>query len=242
MKNILITGAAKRIGREMALYMAERGWNVAVHYNHSEKDAEEVVSFIKGKNLNAVAIPADLSDISQVATIIKKANKALGEITCLVNNASIFQNDNIQNMQPQNLQNHMQVNLFAPLILAQGFAAQLKGQGNIINMLDYSVWNLPDTFLSYTLSKSSLWSATQMLAKQLAPNIRVNGIGPGHTLPNERENLKSFEAAKMKTPLRNGASPAEICRAIEFIIASPSFTGQMLAMDGGKHLVGAEFY
>jgi NAD(P)-dependent dehydrogenase (short-subunit alcohol dehydrogenase family) len=242
-KTILITGSAKRIGREIALFMAKNGWNVAIHYNNSQIEAEELVQEIKILGVNACAVKADLNNEGEVNGVIAAVNAEIGEIDALVNNASYFKNDNLSGCEKKIWDMHMNINLYSAVIVSKYFVSQLNNKaGNIINMLDYCVWNLPDKFLSYSTSKYALWGVTQMLAKTLAPNVRVNAIGPGHSLPNEFETIASFELAKQKTPLRNGASPNEICKAIEFILDSPSITGQMLALDGGKHLIGAEFY
>jgi NAD(P)-dependent dehydrogenase (short-subunit alcohol dehydrogenase family) len=241
-KSVLITGAAKRIGKEIALHLAQNGWNVAVHYNNSGDGADELVNTIKKIGVKSVAIQCDLSDEKATSKLVSKAVDGIGELTCLINNASVFENDKLKNLKSEAWHKHIQVNLHSPLILAHEFVEQLRGKGNIINMLDYCVLSLPDKFLSYAISKSGLWAATQILAKDLAPNVRVNGIGPGHTLPNIRESQAGFEKAYKATPLQIQSTPEEICRAIDFILDSPSFTGQILALDGGKHLVGAEFY
>jgi NAD(P)-dependent dehydrogenase (short-subunit alcohol dehydrogenase family) len=243
-KSVLVTGSAKRIGKAIAMHMASIGWNVAVHYNSSDSEAEALVDTIKKMGVNAVSIKADLGDEKQAKGVIEQAADGIGEITCLINNASVFENDKLSNLTAEKWHKHMEINLHAPLVLSQEFVKQLgaNSKGNIINMLDYCVWNLPDKFLSYAVSKSGLWAVTQILAKQLAPNVRVNGIGPGHSLPNIRESQESFEKAYKQTPLQVQTEPEEICRAIEFIIGSPSMTGQMIALDGGKHLLGAEFY
>lgn len=242
-KSVLITGAGKRIGRAIAVHMASQGWNVAVHCHHSQAEAAQVVKEIEKKGVRAGVVMADLCDPAMLPAMVEQAVNGVGRLSCLVHNASVFHNDTIQNVTPDSIAKHWQLHVQAPLLLTQAFVKQLGGErGNIITMLDYCVWNLPDTFLSYGISKYALWGATQMLAKQLAPQIRVNGIGPGHSLPNERETAERFAAARAQTPLQNGADPDEICRAVDFILSSPSMTGQMLALDGGKHLVGAEFY
>lgn len=242
-KSVLITGAAKRIGKAIAIHMASNGWNVVIHYNNSANDAIELSQKLKDFGIKTCIVQADLGNEIQVRNIFKQCPSEMGVISCLVNNASIFKNDNLHNLTADMWHCHNNINLHAPLILSQDFCKQLgENKGNIINMLDYCVWNLPDKFLSYSLSKFGLWGATQMLAKQLAPNVRVNAIGLGHSLPNDRETAESFATARKLTPLQNGADPDEICRAVDFILASPSYTGQMLALDGGKHLIGAEFY
>ncbi len=242
-KSVLITGASKRIGRTLALDMAEQGWHVAVHYNNSQDEAEDLVEKINACGVESVAVGGDLADLDAVNGIVGAATKKIGVLRCLINNASIFENDDLSNITNESFTKHIDINCKAPLFLAQSFYKQLgRRKGNIINMLDYCVWNLPEKFLSYGLSKYSLWGVTQILAKQLAPKVRVNGIGLGHSLPNNNETQESFAKARKKTPLQNGADPEEIKNAINFIIQSESMTGQMLALDGGKHLIGAEFY
>ncbi len=241
-KTVLITGAAKRIGKAIALSLAADGWDVAIHYNNSAKEAEETAGQIRQLGRKAIIIQADLTDDAQVKTIFAKARKELGHISCLINNASIFKNDNISNLQTATMAENMATHLYAPLILAQEFSEQLKGDGNIINMLDYCVLNLPDKFLSYAISKSALWTATQMIARQLAPAIRVNGIGPGNCLMNYMENQEHFEKACKATPLEKPTSVDEVCNAVKFILSSPTMTGQIIALDSGKHLLGADYY
>lgn len=242
-KVVLVTGGAKRIGRAMSLHMASCGWDIVVHYNKSKNEAEEIHEEIAKLGSRCFLVQAELSDEKQVRDIFKKYNNKFGKISCLINNASVFKNDTLNDQKSDNFHFHNSVNLYAPLILSQEFSQNLSGnKGNIINMLDYCVVNLPDKFFSYALSKFGLYGATQMMAKQLAPSIRVNAIGLGHSLPNERETKESFKEARKQTPLQNGADVDEICAAIDFILSSSSMTGQMLALDGGKHLIGADFY
>ncbi len=241
-KTVLITGAAKRIGKAIALSLATDGWDVAIHYNNSTKEAEETAEQIRKLGRKAITIQADLTDEAQVKTIFPAARKELGNISCLINNASIFKNNNIHNLQVATMTENMATHLYAPLILAQEFSSQIKGEGNIINMLDYCVLNLPDKFLSYAISKSALWTATQMIARQLAPAIRVNGIGPGHSLMNEKETPEHFEQSYKLSPLGKQTHIDEICNAVKFILSSPTMTGQIIALDSGKHLLGADYY
>lgn len=247
-KTVLITGAAKRIGREIALSMAEAGWNVAVHYNYSGDEAEETAQCIRRLGVRACIIRADMMVAAQVPGILAQANEQVGPVTCLVNNASVFKNDNILNLTHESWHENVTVNLYAPVLLIQAFIKQLPdarppGMYNIINMLDYAVWRYPEKFLSYTASKAGLWALTGQLAYSLAGHhIRINAIGPGNTLPNQHESKERFMAARLASPLGVGADTDEICRAVHFILASPSMTGQMIALDGGKHLVGPEGY
>lgn len=241
-KNLLITGAAKRLGREIALAMAYDGWNVAIHYNNSHEEAQITAEEIRKKGRKAITVKADLTNHEEVAKIFPLVNEQLGEISCLINNASMFKNDNIGNVTLENMQDNMATHLYAPVILSQQFAKQLQGEGNIINMLDYCVLNLPEKFISYAISKSALWTATQMLARQLAPKIRVNGIAPGHSMMNEKEATENFTKAYNATPVQKPTMPEEICNAVKFIISSPTMNGNIIPLDGGKHLIGANYY
>lgn len=244
-KTVLITGAAKRVGREIAISLAESGWNVAIHYNSSKNDAEDLLKHVKSLGVKACLIQADLTNEGQARAVFAAANKQIGVVSCLINNASVFKNDNIDNFTSSSWNENMAVNLNAPAILIQEFAKQLPAGlgGNVVNMLDYAVLRYPERFMSYTASKAALWTLTQTLALALAARkIRVNGIGPGNTLPNQYETQERFEKARLASPLGVGADPSEICHAIKFILSSPSITGQMIALDGGKHLIGPEVY
>ena len=242
-KVTLVTGGAKRIGKAISLHMASRGWSVVVHYNTSKKEAEDLYGQIKEYGVECYLVQADLSETEQACNVFKDYNNKFGKISCLINNASVIGNDSIYDVSIENWKIHNNVNLYAPIMLSKEFVNNLGDEcGNIINMIDYCAWNLPDTFLSYSLSKHGLWGVTQILAKKLAPNVRVNGIGPGHSLRNDKETVEGFERAKKSTPLQKCADLDEICTTIDYILSSPSLTGQMLALDGGKHLVGADFY
>jgi NAD(P)-dependent dehydrogenase (short-subunit alcohol dehydrogenase family) len=237
-RNVLITGSAKRIGRSIALNLASEGWNIAVHYRGSAEDATNTVQEIIKAGGHAVALQADLSDINSLSPLVTSANNELGPLTALVNNASLFANDDLATLTPETWAAHMDTNLRAPLFLAQAFAKQLPAdtQGNIINMIDQRVWRLTPRFLSYTSSKAGLWTLTQTLAQTLAPKVRVNGIGPGPTLSNDRQSDADFQAQTDATLLQRQITPEEICAAIRFILAAPALTGQMIALDSGQHL------
>lgn len=238
---VLITGAAKRIGRAIALGMAKAGWAVAVHHNRSAAAAAEVVAAIEEAGGRAVALPCDLSREAEVETLVERAAGALGPLTCLVNNASLFEMDTIETVSRDSWDAHIETNLRAPLVLSQAFARQLPdgAQGNIINLLDQRVWKLTPYFLSYTVSKMGLWTLTRTLAMALAPRIRVNGIGPGPTLPSARQTPEQFEELCRAVPLGRGTTPEEICEAVLFLLSAPAVTGQMIALDGGEHLAWA---
>jgi len=237
-KSALVTGAGRRIGRAIALGLAGAGWRVAVHYGDSEKDAAATVADIREAGGEAIAVRADLSDPRSLDALIPLTVEALGPLGCLVNNASVFENDRMEDFTRESWNRTMGVNLLAPALLTQAFAKQLpKGVlGNVINILDQRVWRLTPRYLSYTLSKSGLWTLTQTMAMALAPAIRVNAIGPGPTLPNETQDAAQFAHQAGSTILGRGAGLEEIAAAVQFILAAPSMTGQMIALDGGQHL------
>lgn len=237
-KAALVTGAARRVGREIALGLARDGWTVALHHNHSAAEAAEAVAEIRAAGGKAETIHADLSDLAATQALIGTATNAVGPLTLLVNNASLFEHDGIETMTPESWAAHFDTNLRAPALLSQGFAAQLPEgtEGNIVNIVDQRVWAPTPRFFSYTVSKMALWDMTQILARSLAPSIRVNAIGPGPTLANARQSAADFQKQLDSTILRRGTSPEEIYAAIRFILAAPAMTGQMIALDGGQHL------
>jgi len=236
--NVLITGAATRIGRAIALGLAQNGWNIALHYHGSNQAAEETAAEIAALGRSTVLLQADLAIEEQAAALISKARAALGTLTCLVNNASRFEFDDFATASADSWHAHMNVNLRAPFVLSQTFAAQMEEgqQGNIINLIDQRVWKLTPDFTSYTISKASLWTLTQTAAQALAPNIRVNAIAPGPTLKSSRQSEESFARQVASLPLQQQPALEEFCHAVEFILASASMTGQMIALDGGQHL------
>ncbi len=239
---VLVTGAGKRIGREIALDLAAHGWAVAVHYHHSRDEAEAVVGLIAARGGQAVALAADLAREEEVAALIPAAADRLGPLTALVNNASVFKDDRADTATRASWDEHLEVTLRAPLVLTQAFARQLPASatGCVVNILDQRVWNLTPYFLSYTVSKSALWTLTRTLAMAMAPHVRVNAIGPGPTLRNDRQTEDHFAAQCQRVPLGRGTTPAEICQGVRFILGAPALTGQMIALDGGEHLGWAQ--
>lgn len=235
-KTALITGGAKRIGKAIALELAQQGWQVAIHYGHSAQAADELVATLNAQNAKAVALQADLADAQQVETLLPRANEMLGRVELLVNNASVFERDTATDFTTDTWDTHLNVNLRAPALLMRDFAGQTSA-GNIINIIDQRVWRLTPDFSSYTVSKTGLWSLTQTFAQALAEqNIRVNGIGPGPTLPNPRQDQAEFDKQTRLVPLGHGASPEEVADAVMYILSANSMTGQMIALDGGQHL------
>jgi NAD(P)-dependent dehydrogenase (short-subunit alcohol dehydrogenase family) len=237
-RTALVTGAGKRLGRAIALALAEAGYAVAVHYGEGAADADALVTEITGGGGRAVALAADLANENEVAGLIGRAAEALGPLDVLVNNASVFERDEALDATRESWDRHMEINLRAPFVLAQGLARQLPGgaAGNIVNILDQRVENLTPHFVSYTLSKSGLWTLTRTLALALAPDIRVNAVGPGPVLPSPRQSQAQFDAQARSTPLGRAVTPKEIADAVVFLLAAPSVTGQMIAVDGGQHL------
>jgi NAD(P)-dependent dehydrogenase (short-subunit alcohol dehydrogenase family) len=238
----LVTGGGRRIGRALSVALAQAGYAVAIHHHDSKNEAEALAVEITRAGGKAVTLAADLSDESAVAELLPRAMAVLGPIGCLVNNASIFENDTVATATRDSWERHLAVNLRAPFVLMQSFARHLpeKAGGVIVNLLDERVWNLTPSFVSYTLSKTGLWTLTQTMALALAPRIRVNGIGPGPTLPSPRQSAQQFLDRCRKMPLRRGTSPDEIAAALRFILAAPAMTGQMIALDGGEHLGWAQ--
>jgi len=238
----LVTGAAKRIGREIATALAEDGWTVGIHHRRSADEADTLCRSLTEAGNNAYVVTADLDDDADIDRLTIEAVAAGGPITCLVNNASVFEHDSLETVSRQSWDAHMNVNLWAPIKLSQALATGLPdGQtGNIINIADQRVINIPPGFLSYTISKTGMWAMTQNLALALAPRVRVNAIGPGPTLPSPRQSQEQFDRQAARVPLGHGAAAGEIADGVRYILAAPSLTGQMIALDGGQHL-GWEF-
>ncbi|RUS60161.1 SDR family oxidoreductase [Pseudorhodobacter sp. E13] len=248
MARALVTGAARRLGRAMALYLAKRGHDVAIHYASSAADADATVAEIEAMGRRAVALQADLLDEDETASLIPRATEALGgPLTVLVNNASIFEYDSIRSATRSSWDRHIGSNLRAPFLLTQAFAAQalpatLDENGEalapslIVNMLDQRIRKLTPEFMTYTLAKMGLWALTQTAAQGLAPQIRVNGIGPGTTMIGTRQTQDHFSSQRANSPLQRGANPSDITAALGFFLDAPAVTGQVLCVDGGQHL------
>lgn len=235
----LVTGAAARLGRAMALGLAGHGYDVAVHHRRSEEEAREVVGLIRAKGRRAAALKADLSREEETAGLVAAAREAVGPLTLLVNSASAFDHDDIASMTRESWTAHIETNLYAPLKLAQDFAAQCDHARDnlIVNLVDQRVLKLTPQFLSYTLSKAALHTLTKTLAQGLGPkNIRVNAIGPGPTLRNPRQSEEDWRRQNAATILGHGASPDDVVGALLYLTGATAVTGQMIAVDGGQHL------
>ena len=247
MPSALVTGAGARLGRAMALYLAGRGFDVAVHYASSQAGAQSVVDDITNMGCNAVALQADLLDESAVQALVPQAVAALGPLSMLVNNASIFERDSFATGTRESWDRHIESNLRAPFVLTQAFAAQAPdpilddqsepvAQALIVNMLDQRVNKLTPDFTSYTIAKMGLWAMTQTAAQGLAPRVRVNGIGPGPTLQGTNQSTMQFDQQRAATILKRGANPDDITAALGYFLDAKAVTGQMLSVDGGQHL------
>ena len=238
MRNALITGAGRRIGRAIALDLASAGWQVAIHYFRSKREAEVVVKEIEAAGGKASSFRADLGEPGSSARLIANVGDALGPISCLINNASIFERDTVFTATKETWDQHMDLNFWAPFQLAQSLVRQIpeESEGSIINIIDQRVWNLTPEFTTYTLSKVGLWGLTQILARALAPKVRVNGIGPGPTLQSVHQSVDAFAEEWAAMPLKRRVLPEEVASAVRFILDSPSITGQMIAIDSGQHM------
>ena len=241
-KVALVTGAATRIGRGIAMSLAQAGWAVAVHFSTSETSANNTLEEIISGGGIAKIFPADFRNEAAVKDLIPAVSESLGTVTCLINNASIFEKDSIRSSTRETWDAHMEVSLRAPFVLSQALVTTLseKQSANIINILDQRVVNLTPYFTSYTISKAALWTLTNTLASDLSPHIRVNAIGPGPTLPSKRQSDEDFENQFNALPLERPATIAEICAAVRFIIDCPSMTGQLITIDAGQHLGWAQ--
>ena len=237
-KSVLVTGSARRIGRQIALDLAADGWDVAVHCNTSIGEAGDVARMIERRGRKAIVRARRSFGTSVPERLIAEASRALGGLTCLINNASVFEPDVVGAITQSSWAHHLDTNLRAPVFLSQAFAQQLPraAEGNIISIIDQRVWKLNPKFFSYTASKSALWTATRTLAQALAPRIRVNAIGPGPALPSVRMDEDEFAKQSRLTLLGHGTSPMEISAAVQFILSQPALTGQMIVLDGGQHL------
>ncbi len=236
--HVLITGAATRIGATLARSLAEAGHNVVIHYNNSESAARSLAGKITADGGKADIVQADLTKRTDRNKLIAAAGACFGPFGILINNASIFEPDSAFTINEALWDRHFALHAEAPLFLARDFAGQLPDDtgGNIINIIDESVLRTNPAFFSYNLSKTVLWAATKTLAQSLAPRIRVNAIGPGPTLPNIRQSEADFARSVAALPLETPPTPADIAKAVLFLIGTPSITGQMIALDGGEHL------
>ena len=244
----LVTGGALRLGRAMVLKLASRGCDIALHYANSAQAAEQTASEVRTFGVNAVTLQADLLVEAEVAGLISRATSALGKpLTILVNNASIFEYDTLETASRKSWDRHMESNLRAPFVLIQEFARQVPAplpdarneplaQGVVVNMIDQRVLKPTPEFMTYTLAKMRQWALTRTAAQALAPEVRVNAIGPGPTMQGIRQSAEHFDRQRRATILERGADPDDITAALAFILDAKALTGQILCIDGGQHL------
>ncbi len=234
---IIITGGATRIGAAIANKLSGPGVEIVIHYNKSKLNAEKLKKKLS-KNLTKVyLIKGDLSKETDLKKIVKFCKIKLKYFDCLINNASMFENDKLENFTTDSWGKHLRTNLRAPALLSKEFAKNVKGENNnIINIIDQRVFKLTPFFFSYTISKTGLYTMTKTSAISLAPKIRVNGIAPGPTLKNKRQSEKHFKKQYLATPLKRQVNVSEICNAVDFFIKNRSITGQVLAVDSGQNL------
>ena len=237
-KKAIITGGARRLGRAMALELASQGTDIIIHYNTGVEDAEETRDLARQKGVRAEIIKADLLEMSDTIELIAKAKLLIsGAFDTLINNASIFENDKLENFNSKSWEKHISTNLKAPALLTKEFSKNIKSKNNnIINIIDQRIFKLTPYFFSYTLSKTGLYTLTKTSAMSLSPNIRVNGIAPGPTIKNKRQSEKHFKSQYLATPLKQQVDVNEICNAVDFFIKNSSITGQVLAIDSGQSL------
>lgn len=247
MPTALVTGAAKRLGRAMALALAEDGYDIAVHYAGSAKEAERTAEDIRAIGRKAVPLQADLTAEADMQALLPRTVDALGPVTVLVNNASVFEYDDIRSGTRDSWDRHVESNLRAPVVLTQAFASQAPeaatgrdgeslARALVVNMIDQRVNKLTPAFMSYTIAKMGLWAFTRTAAQALAPAIRVNAIGPGPTLQGAHQSEANFQRQRANTILERGSNPEDIVGALRYFLTAPGVTGQILCVDGGQHL------
>jgi len=234
----LVTGGARRIGRAIAEDLAAHGFAVAVHYNRAREEATQLVAAITARGGRAALVEADLTDMDAAAGVVAGAARALGPVRLLINNASAFEDDAADDFDWQVWDRHFALHVKAPALLAREMAAALPPDmdGLVVNVIDQRVWRLTPKFFSYTLSKSALWTATRTMAQSYAPRLRVNAIGPGPTLANERQHPRDFARQVDGLLLKQGPGLAEFGATVRYLWQARSVTGQMIALDGGQHL------
>ncbi|MDH4052957.1 MAG: SDR family oxidoreductase [Rubrivivax sp.] len=231
---VLVTGAAQRLGRHIALHLAAQGWDVAVHYRASAEAASATVADAQAHGARATAFQADLADEPACQALLPVVSTHFGRIDAVVNNASLFEYDAVADFSYGAMERHWRANTGPAVLLARALHA--AGGGAVVNLLDQKLWNPNPDYLSYTLSKAALDAATTLLAQALAPSTRVCGVAPGVTLTSGPMDAAAFERAHRLTPLQRSSTPEDIARAVRFLLESPAITGTTLLVDGGQHL------
>lgn len=240
---VLVTGAARRIGRSIALDLARHGFDIALHCHHASDEARATAAELQAEGARVAVLPADLTDEAACRALLPQAVQQLGRVDAVVNNASLFEHDDVASFGHAAMERHWRANTAAPILLAQALQAHLAGRGGeaaatgcVVNILDQKLWNPNPDHLSYTLSKAALESATTLLAMALAPQVRVVGVAPGVTLPSGPMSDEEFQRAHRMTPLQRSSTPEDVARTVRFVLDSPAITGTTILVDGGQHL------
>ncbi|KPP81318.1 MAG: FolM Alternative dihydrofolate reductase 1 [Oceanicaulis sp. HLUCCA04] len=231
----LVTGGAKRIGRAFCEALAADGYSIAIHCNSSRDEAEALARNLEGKGAKAGVFSADFGDGANAEALMGEASRAMGPVSLLINSASIFEDDGVDSVSDDSFRRHMEANTLAPVLLSKAFAAQAPAGSMIFNVLDYKLFNINADFYSYTISKAALKAVTEMLARALAPKIRVNAVAPGLTLPSPYHDEATFERLHNDNPLQCGPTPDDLVRTLRWFLATPSVSGQIVCVDGGQH-------
>ena len=236
---VLVTGAGRRLGRAIALDFANRGWRVGVHYGSSAAEAKALAAEIERMGGKAATLEADLASVAALDPLMQACAEALGTPTCLINNAARFERDTLGTLTGESWQAHLDVNLRAPVFLARAFARSLPEgvTGNVVNLIDQKVLRLNPDYFSYTIAKAALWTATRTMAQALAPRVRGNAVAPGPVLRSRGQSEAEFQREVGGTLLQRQVEPDDVIAAIRFLLDTPSITGQLIALDGGQHLV-----
>ena len=236
-RKIIITGGATRIGAAIAEKLSGPNVEITIHFNKSKSKAENLKKKLQKLGTTVYLIKGDLSKEKEIYNVIKYSKSKMNFFDCLINNASLFENDKLENFTSKSWENHISTNLKAPALLSKEFSKNVRGKNNnIINIIDQRIFKLTPYFFSYTLSKTGLYTLTKTSAMSLSPNIRVNGIAPGPTIKNKRQSEKHFKSQYLATPLKQQVNVKEICNAVDFFIKNSSITGQVLAVDSGQNL------
>ncbi|CAL7963466.1 SDR family oxidoreductase [Alphaproteobacteria bacterium] len=240
MAKAFITGGAKRMGKVISLFLARQGWDIILHYNTSKDEAIELAHQIRQLGRDITLLQADFAQKDELGSVLEALSN-VEDIHLLVNNAAVFINDNFENTKYDGLVAHLQINVVAPIILAQHLLGSAKNtlNVNIINILDYTVFQIQRNFFSYNLSKRILYDYTKLTSLQAAPHARINGISLGQVMQNPKQKKEDYKLAISSTPLQCGGTTRELCNTIQFILQTPSLTGQVFTLDGGAHLEGA---
>lgn len=237
MKHAFITGAGRRVGREIALHLAKAGYNITIHYNSSKVEAMQTAEDVRGFGVKCALVQGDLSNLDNLPNLIAASNQQIGEINLLIHNASLFLKDNFEIVEANILQAHMQVNCFAPIMLTQAFCEQNKTNGQVICLSDgMNGWSVSANYFSYALSKMAFENFINLQAASLAPNVRLNGIALGATLEGEHDSPETFSRLAELSSLKRTSNPIEVCATIDFLEKTPSITGQIIALSNGFNL------